>query len=344
MPYPFFHSWFIMASGRVGGTRSRISGEVGGEIYQVVRNSDGSFSQVVYVKPDVSQAAITPKLQAQRMCMAMVEALMRDLKPVGRISMQSGVNQSKSLNAFSSNNVMLVAQDCKVHWNGDNQFVYPLPYQMLELGGAYMISSGTLQRNLFKDLRYIDSPFFPSGSVKDAVMWATVVVFDVPAHVQTVGELLRYWGVTRLDKVVQAWYRYYFWTDPESGDMYQGGVYEYIIWNVNPSIHDSAQLTAEIIQSIWMPTTPVTPFASYKPAEGMLYLGSGGKWGVDDNWLYYHAAFSISYEGGKKKISSSRLTMCYTELQWLLDENRPCDNFGGWMGTPGVKPYPNIFV
>ena len=101
-PFCFtFNFIIIMASGRVGGTRSKISGKVGNEIYQVVRNPDGSYSQQVYEKPEIVQTAQTPKLQAQRMITAMVESLMRDLKEVGRISMQSGVNRSKSLNAFS---------------------------------------------------------------------------------------------------------------------------------------------------------------------------------------------------------------------------------------------------
>lgn len=97
-----------MASGRVGGTRSKIRGQVGNVVYQVKRNDDGTYTQISYGKAEDVTATITPRLQAQRMCTSMVEALMRDLKEVGRISMQSAANKSKSLNAFSSYNQDLI--------------------------------------------------------------------------------------------------------------------------------------------------------------------------------------------------------------------------------------------
>ena len=114
-----------MASGRVGGTRSRVTGQIGSEVYRVVRNADGTYTQFVSAKGQQTSTYTTPKLQVQRMITAMVESMMKQLKPVARISMQSGANKSKSLNAFSSFNLHLVAQDCKAHWYGDNTFVYP---------------------------------------------------------------------------------------------------------------------------------------------------------------------------------------------------------------------------
>ena len=90
-----------MASGRVGGTRSKISGSVGDVVYQIKRNPDGTYTQIVYGKPEDVTQTITPRGQAQKMCTSMVEALMRDLKEVGRVCMQSAANKSKSLNAFS---------------------------------------------------------------------------------------------------------------------------------------------------------------------------------------------------------------------------------------------------
>ena len=44
-----------MASGRVGGARAKVRGQVGDLIYQVVRNDDGSYSQEVYAKAESKQ-------------------------------------------------------------------------------------------------------------------------------------------------------------------------------------------------------------------------------------------------------------------------------------------------
>ena len=333
-----------MASGRVGGTRSKISGKVGNEIYQVVRNPDGSYSQQVYEKPEIVQTAQTPKLQAQRMITAMVESLMRDLKEVGRISMQSGVNRSKSLNAFSSWNLMLVARDAQANWDGGNQFVYPRPDALYELGGRYMISSGTLSGNLFKYLEYMPAPWVPEGGGGVGFQWATRLVFDVPRSTKTIGALLNYWGMTRLDSVVMAWYRYYGDTDPETETYLEGGIYEYAIFTINPSLPDDTPVTQESMASLFLIQSPVSCFTIFEPWNEKFYLGYGGRWGVDDNYLFYHAAFSISYRDGKKKISPSTLAECYDGLQWMLDRNRPCDNFGAWMNQGEIRPYPNPYL
>ena len=142
-----------MASGRVGGSRSKISGLVGSEVYKIVRNPDGSYSQVVQTKGSYTVNTTTPKLQAQRMMVSMVEALMHDLTPVAKISWQSGANKSKSLNAFSSFNLQLVARDCKANWYGGGRFEYPMRRWWIsgewDSVGPWMLSSGTLNRNLF---------------------------------------------------------------------------------------------------------------------------------------------------------------------------------------------------
>ena len=134
-----------MASGRVGGTKSKVSGTIGSEVYSLRRNPDGSYSQVISAKPETTTYTNTEKQAAQRMVTAMIEALMRDLTPVARISMQSGVNPSKSINAFSSFNLNKVREDMIANWYGNQKFVYPIKDSDVKLGGIYTISAGTLQ-------------------------------------------------------------------------------------------------------------------------------------------------------------------------------------------------------
>ena len=49
-----------MASGRVGGTRSKVSGQIGGEVYRIVKNDDGTYSQIVSVKGETTVNYTTP--------------------------------------------------------------------------------------------------------------------------------------------------------------------------------------------------------------------------------------------------------------------------------------------
>ena len=128
-----------MAISRVGGTKGKLSGQVGSTIYQIRKNADGTFTQIAYNKGERTETTFSPKLQAQRMCMGMVESLMKQLKPLIGISFQAGTNKTKSCNAFSAANLRLVQRDCMEHWYANNKFVFPRQYKgypdFSELGG-----------------------------------------------------------------------------------------------------------------------------------------------------------------------------------------------------------------
>lgn len=59
-----------MASGRVGGTKSRLSGQLGDVYYSARRESDGSYTQVVSPMPEGREDALTPEVVRQRILMS----------------------------------------------------------------------------------------------------------------------------------------------------------------------------------------------------------------------------------------------------------------------------------
>lgn len=61
-----------MASGRVGGTRSRVSGQIGTEVYQIRKNPDGSYSQVVMAKAETRKDHLTYEVARQRLFMSVI--------------------------------------------------------------------------------------------------------------------------------------------------------------------------------------------------------------------------------------------------------------------------------
>ena len=333
-----------MASGRVGGARAKVRGQVGDLIYQVVRNDDGSYSQEVYAKAESKQDSYSPRLQAQRMCTCMVEALMRDLKPVATISMQSGANKSKSLNAFSSMNLMHVASDCKANWYGGNQYVYPVRQEMNNLGGRFLISSGTLSRNLFNRLVYDDTVSWLMELLGRLLTEATYLELLVPSSIQTIGELLKFWGMTRRDTLAHCWWHYGAAYVEIDDTFYPVGQYEYAIWQVNETMPDNTPVTPENLQRLFSLLSNTTPFIVYDASRMRLVLGYALEVGEFDHWIYYHGAFSISYADGKKKISSSRLSECYPEIQSILDDATPSKVFGSWLEPPTGRPQPSIFT
>lgn len=71
-----------MASGRVGGTRAKIKGVVGNEVYQIVSDGKGGTEQIVYAKPEGKEFALTPELAKQRIFMSIVMRHMQLLTAV----------------------------------------------------------------------------------------------------------------------------------------------------------------------------------------------------------------------------------------------------------------------
>lgn len=337
-----------MASGRVGGTKSKKSGQLGDVIYQVRRNPDGSYSQIISAKGEYTETQTTPRLQAQRMVTAMVESLMRDLKPVGRISMQSGANKSKSLNAFSHHNLMRVAQDCKTNWYGNNQFVYPkhsrFDMDVQDLGGPYMISSGTLQFELFNSLYHTNQPRqYLKGEFTISNEFYGVK-FLTPSDVQTYGQLLRRWRMTRLDAVVFCGLRYYLdQPDPEE-DGTDVIKHHYLILTPNPAIRDEELISDDLLAQAFLINYSLPPVVGRAKDNSFVAYG----WKTDiynlDETYYYWAGFSISYADGRKKISSSQYSSPDGGVFPWLRYAAPTNVFGSWMDEPGNTHYPSPFI
>lgn len=337
-----------MASGRVGGTKSKIRGQVGDIIYQVIKNPDGTYTQVSYGKPEDVTKSITPRLQAQRMCTSMVEALMRDLKEVGKISMQSAANKSKSLNAFSSYNLRLVAQDCKSHWYDGGKFHYP-PTSFIggkyeALGGAWMLSSGTWQYNGFDELIYTNMPvdLFPYAQYFGCEFAG--LRFRLSSQPETVANFLKRHFMTVLDKIVFA--AFHDWTDDETDpeDPKYMTHHSYIMATVNPEIDVNAWVTPELMERLFVFESNWDVFKRMAEGDRDFYFGLMINANHFESRLLTYGGFTISYLEGKKKISSSTMQLVADNWQGFYFGYAPADVFGSWMGTPHVKPYPNIFV
>lgn len=337
-----------MASGRVGGTRSKKRGQVGGTIYQVVRNADGTYTQISYGKPEDVTQTITPRLQAQRMCTSMVEALMRDLKPVATISMQSAANKSKSLNAFSAYNLQIVARDCKEHWDGHNRFFYPATIQVgepdEELGGLYMLSSGTWQYNGFDEVVYIVDPWRVWPSREFIGKRFAGMRFRLRSSDERLEDFLRRHYMSPLDSLCFACFHDWQDSDPETEDPIYYTRHSYIIAQLNSNIPGETIVTPEILDQLFVCSSDWDVFKRVS-ADGIdYYIGVLVDNEADNAYIYTMGAFTISYLEGKKKISSSTFKMADSDIEAYFLDGRPCDVFGSWMGTPAIKPYPNIFI
>lgn len=336
-----------MASGRVGGTKSKVSGTIGGEVYSLRRNPDGTYSQVVSSKPETTTYTNTEKQAAQRMATAMIEALMRDLTPVARISMQSGVNPSKSLNAFSSFNLNKVREDMIANWYGNQKFVYPVKDSDIKLGGIYTISAGTLQlmkgevSNIgysYSGWGFNDHRWFNKRVNHWVGMQKRCVCYG-----DTLGTLLRENNMLRTDVFVSVCNREYYIYNPELEEDEIVYKYDYVIAKLKDTLPDSTTLDELENDDVWEIKTNCDAIFHFCKDELLFTVGSGIPFDNHDDHILYYANFMISRRDGAKKISSSVFKNVYGgESTWLIG-HAPTNVFYSWLGEHMNDHWPSPF-
>lgn len=337
-----------MATSRIGGSSGKLSGQVGNIIFQVVKNADGTYTQIQYEKGQRTETTLTPKLQAQRMATAMVESMMRDLKPIAKISMQSAKNKTLSVNAFSSYNLQFLLRDMKENWYESNLYVYPkhkrTDINIQDLGGVYLISSGTLRYDIFDALVYIATPIAEYDGLSSYGQSFFGVKFDCRLGAETVGDFLWRHRATRLDKF--AWCGFDNWIDYKDGEdePVEYMKHFYLIAAFNLLVPSNTIMTPESITELLKLDGNFNVDVLFAKDGESFIVGKVTEYDLMDELVYYHAAFSVSMFSGKKLISSSRYANPGGGQDPWWNNQAPCHVFGTWMGEPDIDPYPNPFV
>lgn len=334
-----------MAVSRVGGTKGMLSGQVGNTIYQIKNNGDGTFTQIAYTKGERTETTFSPKLQAQRMCMGMVESLMKQLKPLIGISFQAGTNKTKSCNAFSAANLRLVQRDCMEHWYEGNKFVFPYQYKgypdFSELGGLYMISSGSLQKNLYDDL--IFDSYAPANwrdlPYADSALWG--LKFNVRVGVDTLEQFRQAHKMTILDKICFAGFKTWISYEPDPEDPKTLSKHDYFIASFNRSFPSNVVLTPDVLVDLFQFKTNAAPAVYISRDNDAICVGCCLDFQHADESYFYWTGFSESHLTGKKQISTSFYGNDSPNGDPYLSERQPSMVFGSWMGEPQIKPYPS---
>ena len=160
---------------------------------------------------------------------------------------------------------------------------------------------------------------------------------------ETVADFLKRHYMTVLDTIVFA--AFHDWTDDESDpdDPKYMTQHTYIMATINPEIDANAWVTPELMANLFVFESNWDVFRRMAEGNRDFYFGLMIDTNHFESRLLSYGAFSISYLEGKKKISSSTLQLVADNWNGYYYNYAPADVFGSWMGTPSIKPYPNIF-
>lgn len=325
-----------MATGRVGGTKSKIAGKVGNSIYRIGHDDNGVLQQVVSAAPSEIKYSNTEKQAAQRMFTGMVQGLMAALRPIATISNEYAIDKSHSLNAFSSTNIIKVRQDAKEHWDDSTSFCYPYKAQALseypQVGGYWSISLGSLSYELFDWCGEDNDPYLWTSEVPYFGFVFSGLKMMIPSGNPTLRDFMIARRMTRRDSLHFVWWETatYWYEGVDNPDEKEG--FHYLSVSVNPYLHDSAKIKEVSINDIFIVNSS-RPVSVILSRDGSFFAFGRMQDRLDNleevGWL---AGFSISYPKGKKLVSSSQLRNPSQFDPSPFMVSPPANVFGSWIG------------
>ena len=337
-----------MAVGRVGGTKSLISGKVGDTIFQIVKDGDGDYRQNVMAKPETYRYTNTDKQALQRMKICVVETAMKQLKRLLGISFQSARNKTASVNQFSSINYSYVDRDTKEHWYEGNQFYYPIKRFMDTLGGRFLISSGTLKVNAFKEIIFrgtpsIHDPYFEDHffNVDETI---DGVIFGSDSSALTVGQFLSQAGIKVGDVVgIAAYYDAFIYDDPDDPEEEPRNEVGYLwaLIEVAYGINANTPMSQAVAERLFKITAKTDVSVLYGEHSHCVFVGFKRSIMNPQVEFKMHSAFTSRYVSGRRLVSKSWLENVEEHVTPVYSGRAPADVFYSWIdAAPSILPSP----
>lgn len=240
-----------MAVSRVGGTKGLISGSVGDNTYLIVKNPSGVYTQVVQQKKTTHANTKTERLAVQQMCTAIVEAMMRDIKPIIKYSFQSARNVTSSVNTFSQFALLALSQDCKANWFQSGDFYYPDKGTHTPVAGPFTLSSGSLPYNAFQSVQsvvdYVNA--LPVEQKPSALLFMNGVaaILSPRPSDKTIGDFMYSNRLTYTSQIFVACFTERIDSDKEK--VYNQ--YHYAVVSVNPRVLRDAPISVDTLSSLF---------------------------------------------------------------------------------------------
>lgn len=134
-----------MASGRVGGTRSKIKGKVGDSVYQIVSDGKGGTEQIIYALPQDKELALTPALALQRCLMSICMRHMNLLTDFMSAAFEGVPEGTLSVQEFVRKNIAWMREN----YDKDDVIAdyrwFPMYGETIALPWPLIITEGTFQ-------------------------------------------------------------------------------------------------------------------------------------------------------------------------------------------------------
>ena len=233
-----------MGRGKLGGTKAKIRGQVGSNIYQVKRGSDGQLVQSVYQKPENIQYSNSDAQAKARMVMGQIDRMFHALPSIINDAYKDTPRGALSFQHFAKINYEQLKIERDEHWNEIGDFDWRNKRDMTPPAGAWFLADGDYH-NIQYDSLYVS--YTTRNELN--IIWRNVEETD------TLADLLERMN---LDIQDQIWFFYYIKQGPELTPSV-----EVIKFRFNPDYKLTDKLGDLDLQELWVPITPTVAQYSF---------------------------------------------------------------------------------
>lgn len=133
-----------MGKARLGGTKSKLRGKVGNDVYQLKRDSNRKLIQSVYALNTNPQYSNSELQARNRMIMGQVERMWHWLPQIIKDSFVQVSRGAMSFQRFSKLNYELLRDDFNSHFDADPDFDWQVKYELTAPAGPWLLTHGSL--------------------------------------------------------------------------------------------------------------------------------------------------------------------------------------------------------
>lgn len=180
-----------MAKSKSGGTRSRIRGRVGADVYSIGKDAKGNKQQVVRSLAESVANPQTISQMVQRMLMTTVSEACKVLKPIIDHSFDGVPDGQPAISEFMKRNLPLLKDFYENGADSGYQFALNEYQERAGLCGAYIVSSGK------KRFPVGEGDYWRIVPGTGDVMTECMVEVPVKENKQTFGEFAKRWPFGR---------------------------------------------------------------------------------------------------------------------------------------------------
>lgn len=283
-----------MARGRLGGTKSKIRGKVGSQVYQCKRASDGSLMQSVYQAPENVRYSNTDAQAKARMIMGQIQRMYHILPEIIKDAFKSIPRGTLSFQHFTKLNYAQLKEECFDRFHEIGNFDWRYKHDMTAPAGTWFLTDGD-----YHSLQY-DSLYVSRVLSNELVYCWNGISEDM-----TIQQVYDRFGLEITDEI---WFFVYMKRHPD----YTPHI-EYYRYKLNNRYYPSMKVSEIILEDLWMPIEDKSITYGFTLDEENVLTFT--QWNFDPDHTYFAACgcpLIVNYGYKTTRFSTAR-------MQWFLD-------------------------